>query len=118
MNKNIAVGSYNPNCSVLIAATTTTSAAITTNGLSLVGILFPTVFTGTTVTFTMCDTLAGIYVPVKTGTAGTPLSYTVTAAGYNAIDPKDFQGIGFLKIVSGASEAAQRTLICSLKGIG
>lgn len=116
-NINVAVGSLNPNVSVVIAAAGTTSAAISTGGLSLVGILFPTVFTGTTVTFTMSDSLAGTYVPVKTGTAGTALSYTVAAAGYNVIDPKDFQGIAFLKIVSGSTEAASRTLVCSLKGL-
>lgn len=107
-------GLLNPAQSVAIANTAQLSAAIPCGGMALVGIKFPAAFTGTTVTFEMCDTLAGTYVPVY-NSAG-PVSYTIAQGRYYAIDPKDFYGINFLKIKSGSAEAAGRTLICSLKG--
>ncbi len=98
-----------------ILNTATTSDAIELKGFCLVGILLRS-FTGTAITFTVCDTLAGTYVPLKSTTSGSSLSYTVAQNTYAAIDPKDFQGVKFLKIVSGSAEAADRTLACSLKG--
>lgn len=109
-------GEFLPSRPVLIASGGTESAAINLKGLCLVGILLPATFTGTTLTFEACDTEAGTFVPVKTGTGGSALSYTVAQATYAAIDPKDFQGINFLKIKSGSTEGADRTLLCSLKG--
>lgn len=44
------------------------------------------------------------------------VSYTVAQGRSYAIDPKDFQGIPFLKLVSGSAELAPRTIICTLKG--
>lgn len=111
---NVALGSLQT-ASPVIANGQTASGAISTAGLSLVGIKLPAAFTGTTLTFTACDTLGGTYVPVY-NSAGV-VSYTVAASRYVAIDPKDFQGISFLKIVSGSAEGAARTLVCSLKGI-
>jgi hypothetical protein len=90
------------------------SAAIDCNGLTLTGIKFPAVFTGTAVTFETCDTVDGTYVPVY-NSAG-PVSYTVAQGRYYAIDPKDFYGIRFLKIKSGSSEGGARSLVLSMKG--
>jgi hypothetical protein len=109
-------GSFNPALSVAIANGQQSSAPISCGGLALCGIKLPAAFTGTTVTFEMCDTVGGTYVPVKSTTSGTALSYTVAQGTYCAIDPKDFQGIAFLKIKSGSAEGGARTLICSLKG--
>lgn len=114
---SVSLGTLIPNAQTTIANAQTTSAAIDLNGLSLVGIKLPAAFTGTALTFTMCDTVNGTYVPVRSGTSGSALSYTVAQGQYHAIDPKDFYGIRFLKIVSGSSEAALRTLIIALKGI-
>ena len=110
-------GQLNAAQNVVIANAGTASAAIDCGGFTLVGIKIPAAFTGIALTFTMCDTIDGTYVPVKVTTSGTALSYTVAPGGYYAIDPKDFYGIRYLKIVSGSSEAAERTLVCSLKGI-
>lgn len=93
----------------------TTSGAIDVGGMSLVGIKFPAAFTGTTVTFTMCDTLGGTYVPVYNASGA--VSYTIAQARYYAIAPADFSGIRYLKIVSGSAEGAARTLVLSLKGV-
>lgn len=99
-----------------IANAATTSDAIALGGMCLVGILLRA-FTGTALTFTVCDTIDGTFVPLKSTTSGSALSYTVAQNGYFAIDPTAFQGVQFLKIVSGSSEAAERTLVLSLKGL-
>ena len=101
--------------SVSIASSGTTSAAISTNGLSLVGCQLPATFTGTAITFTVATTVGGTY-QALTNASGT-LSYTVAQGKYIAINPADFYGVQFFKIVSNATEGATRTLVCSLKGI-
>lgn len=100
----------------IIAASGTKTGVINCNGMALCGIKLPASFTGTALTFEMCDTAAGTFVPVKNTASGTALSYTVAQGTYCAIDPKDFAGIQFLKIVSGSTEGSARTLVCSLKG--
>lgn len=100
---------------VTIPISTTTSGVITTNGMSLVGIYMPATFTGTSITFTACATLGGTYSPMNNKSG--PVSYTVAANEYIAIDPTDFYGVEFFKIVSGSTEGAARVLNCSMKGI-
>jgi len=122
-NAKVAAQSYQSNRgqmivgAVGIGASSNTSAVIETKGMALVGIKTPAAFTGTTLTFTMCDTIDGTYVPVRSTASGTALSQTVTTSNYYAIDPTAFQGIPFLKIVSGSTEASARTLVYSLKGL-
>lgn len=98
-----------------IAITETKTDAIALGGLQLVGIAFPT-FTGTAVSFEVCDTVDGTFLPLHSTISGTVLSYTVASSRYVAIDPVAFLGAKFIKIVSGSSEAAARTLVISLKG--
>lgn len=107
-------GLFNPSSPVTIANGGTVSAVIPTGGFALCGIAFPAAFTGTTVTFQACDTASGTFLPVY-NSAGA-VSYTVAQGRFVAIDPKDFQGVAFLKIVSGSSEGAARTFVCSMKG--
>lgn len=108
-------GYFNPKQETIIALGQTESAAINCGGMALCGIKLPATFTGTALTFEMSDAIDGTYVPV-TSSSGSAISYTVAANKYAAIDPKDFQGINFLKIKSGSTEVAARTLVCSLKG--
>lgn len=110
-------GAFLAGAPATIANSAQLSSVIPLNGLVPVGILFPAAFTGTAITFEACDTLAGTYRPVCATTSGTVLSYTVAQATYQALDPKDFQGINFLKIKSGSTEGGLRTLSVSLKGI-
>ena len=99
-----------------IAISTTTSAAIATGGLSLVGVQLPAAFTGTTLTFQI--SFDGVtYQPVYTSTSGTALSYTVAAGHYVAVNPQDFYGANYIKLISGSSEAAARTFSVALKGL-
>lgn len=101
---------------VVIANGAQESSAIDCGGMTLVGILLPAVFTGTALTFETSTAVDGTFVPIKTTTSGSLLSYTVAQGTYCALDPKDFHGIRFLKIKSGSAEGAARTLTCSLKG--
>jgi hypothetical protein len=108
-------GNFNPAYAATIAISTQTSTAISCGGLVLCGILLPAAFTGTALTFFASNDGTNFFQIYNT-TSGTALSYTVTQGTYCAIDPKDFQGVQYLKIKSGSSEAAARTLVCSLKG--
>jgi len=108
-------GLTNPNYTATIASGQQVSSKINLGGFSLVGIILPAAFTGTSLTF-----LASVdntnFFPIYTTTSGTQLSYTVAQGHYVAINPQDFYGVQYLEIQSGSSEAATRTLILSLKG--
>lgn len=110
-------GYMEPVVPTAIPSASPTSAAVALKGFAPVGIYMPAAFTGTTLTFTACDTSGGTYLVVKNTTSGTSLSYTVAQGTYVALDPKDFQGISFLKIISGSTEAGTRTLKLALKGL-
>lgn len=99
-----------------IPASGTTSNALYLKGFELSGILLPATFTGTAVSFLASYDGTNFY-PLKTTTAGTTLSYTVTQNTFAAIAPADFAGVLYLKIVSNATEAAARTLKLSIRGI-
>lgn len=109
-------GFFNPGQSVVIANGQQSSAAFNCGGMALCGILLPAAFTGTALTFEVSSAIDGTFVPLKSTTSGTALSYTVAQGTYCALDPKDFQGVQFLKIKSGSAEGAARTLTCMLKG--
>lgn len=115
-NLQVPFGSVQAGRNVVIAINETKSAVINLAGMCLSGIILPSAFTGTTLTFEASDAEDGTFVPVKKAD-GNSLSYAVAQATYVIIDPRDFQGITHLKIVSGSSEAAARTLKVSLKGI-
>lgn len=108
-------GNFSPNVTATIPINTQLSSEIKLGGFVLSGIFLPSALTGTSITFQAATASGGTYVDVYNSSG--QLSYTVAASRYVAIDPKDFQGIAFLKIKSGSSETAARTLICSLKGL-
>lgn len=83
-------------------------------GLTLVGIALPTAFTGTGLTFECAEAAGGTFRPVRK-VDGTSVDYTCAQGDFVAIDPKDFHGVRFLKIVSDANEAAQRSVLVYVK---
>lgn len=95
----------------------TTSQAISLNGMTPVGIEMPGTFTGATLAIHASNTVDGTYKPIYIALGATPLSYAVAASRYIAIDPIQLQGAQFIKLVSGSSEGAERTLILTMKGI-
>lgn len=91
-----------------IAISTTTSGAIDLQGLALCQIVMPSAFTGASITFTSSHN-DGTYQALY-NSSNTQLSITVgTSRTYN-INPADFAGVRYLKIVSASSEAAARTI--------
>ncbi len=113
---NFNQGYFNTSVAAVIPISTATSAAINLGGMALVGLILPAAFTGTSLTFTVCDTLAGTYMPLY-DSSNSLVSMTVAQGRAYAVDPSNFQGINFMKIVSGSTEGAARTIICSTKGL-
>lgn len=109
------IGNFFPANSTSIANGATESAEINTGGAILTGFYIPAAFTGTTITFEAATAHAGTFVPVVN--SGGAISITVTTSHYYTVDPKDFQGIQFLKLKSGSAEGAARTIIYSMRGI-
>lgn len=110
-------GNLNPALSTTIANAGTESAVINCGGLTLCGIFIPGTFDGTSLTFLVSPTVDGTYVPLKSTTSGTALTYTIAVSGYYALNPADFQGVNFIKLKTGSTQSGARTVICSLKGI-
>ena len=106
----------NSSLTAVIASSGTASGAVDLQGLTLCGFIMPATFTGTLVTFTCSDTLAGTYVPVYDAT-NTQKSVTVSASRYYALNPSDFAGIRFIKLVSGSAEGAERTITLAARPI-
>lgn len=102
---------------VVIASSGTTSGAVDLRGMTLCGFYMPAAFTGTTITFTAATAEAGTYLPVEDGD-GASISKTVSASKYVKVDPADFAGIQFLKLVSGSSEGAERTITLAIRQVG
>ena len=102
------------------SASGTKSDAIDLSGwssASLCGLFMPSTFTGTTLTFEACDSLAGTYVPVQDG-AGSSYSLTVGTSRYIPITSLPvFYGTRFLKAVSGSSEAQGREIKAAVREI-
>jgi len=81
---------------------------------SVVGIVTPAELTGTTFTFegTLDDST---FVPVYS--EGSQYSVTVGTSRYIALDVAVFCGLQSIKIVSGSSEAAERTIQVVLREV-
>lgn len=107
-------GLMNPGIPIKILSGQSTSAPIPMGGFTLCGIKMPDAFTGTSLTFLACESIDGEFLPIYDSVAR--VSYAVGVDRYVAIDPADFQGVLFLQIVSSTNEAADRNLICSVKG--
>lgn len=95
---------------VTITSGQTQSGAVDLDGTTLCGLLLPSTFDGTTITFQTSDTLAGTYVDIQDGT-GASASVTCAASKYIALDPLAFAGIRFLKLTAGTSQSTTDTII-------
>ena len=89
----------------------TTSSEIDISNLSVYGISTPAALTGTTITFSAAAGRNGTFQTVY-GDDGTAISITVAASRYVALNNKHIalRGVQFLKVISGSSEGADRTL--------
>lgn len=108
--------SYNPIqfTPVVITSGQTASAAIDLSNGSPCAIYLPAAFTGTALTFTCSPTLAGTYQQLCDST-GAAITYTVAQGKNYKLAPADFIGVKYLKIVSGSSEGADRTITVAIR---
>lgn len=93
---------------ITIATSTTVSAAVSLEGVTILGIITPAALTGTALTFQVSDAVAGTYVQLYDST-GAAVSVTVAASRAFYLDPAIFAAWRFVKFVSGTAEAANRT---------
>lgn len=89
---------------------TLSGAADCSNGQTLAGLILPAALTSTAITFTMCDTLAGTYVPVYATDGAAAYSIAVGTARYVPVNRDVFDGARFIKLVAGSTEGGARTI--------
>lgn len=101
--------------SALISNGQQVSQAIDMAGNTLTGLIMPSSFTGTSITFQSSvdnTTFIDMY-----DTAGNALSVTVAANRWVAFAPQDFAGVRYLKLKSGSAEAADRSITLVLRPV-
>jgi hypothetical protein len=86
----------------------TVGVAVSLAGVSILGIVTPAALTGTTITFQVSAD-GTTYVPLYDGT-NTLVSFTVAVSRGYYLDPIIFASWRFVKLVSGAAEAADRVI--------
>lgn len=94
--------------SAVIPSSGDTSPEVDLGVHRLVGIILPGTFTGTALTFLMSDASGGTFVAVNNDSG--LISKTVAANKYLPVNPDDFLGIRFIKVKSGSTEGAARTV--------
>lgn len=109
-----ALGPAKRVATVTIPSSGTTSNAIDIGGLTLKAIITPGTLTGTAIKITASDSLGGTYVPVYVAPGTSELSLTVAPSRLIAV-PYDVSGLRYIKIVSGSTEAAARTITLLLQ---
>lgn len=93
---------------VTILINTTTSTDIDLSSRGFVGFVIPSAFTGTAVTFT--GSVDGTNFFALYNSDNTAYSITVGTSRFYCLNPADFLGMRYVRLVSGSSEAAARTI--------
>lgn len=94
---------------VTIASAATTSQAVDLGEYLLAGIITPAALSGTSFTFTASTEQEGTYNGCY-DSSGTAISVTAAASRHILIEPQTFAGAGWLKLVSGSAEGADREI--------
>ena len=102
--------------STTVSSGGTTSAEIDLQGMVPVGITFPASMTSTSASFTVSDTTGGTFRALYRSD-GTLYTITVTASAQVILPPYDFCGARFIKIVTGSSEGADRTILLAMRDV-
>ena len=89
------------------AATTSDEVDCVKNGPPA-GLQMPAAFDGTTMTFTVATTSGGTF--QNSYKDGADVSLTVAAAKFIWLDPAIFYNVKYMKLVSGSSETAARSI--------
>lgn len=101
--------------STTIASGETTSGAIELGGRILAGFNMPA-FTGTAIGLLASDEYDGTYKTVNDD-AGSPISFTIVANEITIIDPLNTYPLRFIKLVSDATEGAEREIKLMLRPV-
>ena len=95
-----------------VSESATVSSAIQLDGVVPIGIITPAAMTGTAIKFQFSHddlTFTALY-----DTSGSEVSITSAASRWIALDKEDFLSAKSIKLVSGSSEAADRSIIVVL----
>lgn len=93
---------------VVIASSGTTSTTLTLEGSRIpLALVLPAALTGTAITFRASNDNATFYPVYYESTA---YSVTVSTSRHVALDRRVFEGVRYLQLVSGSSEASARTI--------
>jgi hypothetical protein len=93
---------------VTISSSGTVSSAVDVENLSVVGIIMPATFTGTTITFQVSDdnsTFQALY-----NANNTAVSMSVTQGRSYGLVPGDFAAWRYIKVVSSSTEGTARVI--------
>lgn len=93
---------------VTIPAGSDTSDVLDLKGSSIVAIRAPVGFEGTTITFEAAEDKDGSFMQVTRGNDGNVVTGVVVAGKHVLLVVSDFFGTKYLKIVSSATESAER----------
>lgn len=110
-SKNPVFPFYDTTATIVIASSTTVSAAVDLDKYDLVGIFCPSTMEGTNLTFTAAITAAGTYVPVAASNAAAT-AYTIVSAAstYTPINPDVFKGLRYIKITAATVQTTTDTV--------
>lgn len=92
---------------VTIASSGTTSTGLTLQGTVPLAVQTPAALTGTTFTF-QASVDGSTWYDLYNGS--TSYSVTVAASRYISLNPDVFEGVKYIRIVSGSAEGASRTI--------
>ena len=107
------------NKTVTIAISTDTSDALDVFNTSIVGIEVPASMTGTRLDILVSDTENGTYIPYRDNASLSPAGADIDAsAARYGIKPNDTQALRFIKLLSNATETAERVIKIIIKGGG
>lgn len=105
--RNFGISDAKP---VTIASGQTTSDAFALGNGVLAGIDIPAEFDGSQITFTASATLTGTY-KTLVDKDGNPITIACTASTYVLVDPSDFIGARFIKVVAGTAQSTSDTVL-------
>ncbi|MBP3958343.1 hypothetical protein J8F10_24100 [Gemmata sp. G18] len=104
------------NLTATIASGQTTSAEIDLTGADLCGLFMPAAFTGTTIKIQAAPASGGTFVTVQSG--GADYALPVAASKYVPIENLAVvAGLRFIKLVSGSSEGADRSITLAVRPV-
>ncbi len=100
---------------VTIASSGTTTAAVDLKNKVLLGYQLPGTMTSTSMTYHASSTVGGTYTVMRK--AGADFADPILASKWVVLDPADFAGVRFLKLVAGSAEGAERSIILAYRAL-